>query len=262
MWTRSWVLMAVATAAVPAASVCQTDEQRGREIAVRADRLARGYGDLTARLTMVLRDRKGRERRREMRIQMLETEGDGERMLLVFDNPRDLRGTALLTHGNPSGDDSQWLYLPALKRVKRIASSGRSGSFMGSEFSYEDIRSQAIARHRYRLAGEEPREGDDCWIVERVSRDPESTYSRQLIWIDRSEHRVRRIDYYDRDEQLLKTLRLKGFRRYLDRFWRPDEMEMVNHQTSRSTRILWHEYAFGVGLDQRDFDRASLEWAG
>jgi outer membrane lipoprotein-sorting protein len=262
MWIRSWVLMAVAAAAVPTGSVCQTDEQRGHEIAERADRLTRGYGDLTARLTMVLRDRKGRERRREMRIQVLETEGDREWTLLVFDNPRDLRGTALLTHGNPSGDDDQWLYLPALKRVKRIVSSGGSGSFMGSEFSYEDIRSQAIDRHRYRLAGEELLEGNDCWIVERVPRDLESTYSRQLIWIDRSEHRVRRLDYYDRSEQLLKTLLLKGFRRHLDRFWRPDEMEMVNHQTGRSTRILWHEYEFGVGLDQRDFDRASLERVG
>ena len=82
-------------------------------------------------MRMVLRDRQGRESVRQMRFKVLEMQEDGDRSLFVFDQPRDVQGTALLTHAHINTQDDQWLYLPALKRVKRINASSRSGVIHG-----------------------------------------------------------------------------------------------------------------------------------
>ena len=257
-----WLIASSVLLALPDPTLAQSVQERGHAIAMEADRWAGGYGDMRARLTMVLRNRHGQERVREMRIWVLEGVTDGDRTLLVFDRPRDLSGTALLTHSNAGESDDQWLYLPALKRVKRIAPSGQSGSFIGSEFAYEDIGSQEVEKYRFRLDGERTLDGVDCQVVERVPLDSSSGYSRQLVWIDREAYRVQKIEYYDREGRHLKTLRLVGFRRYLDEHWRPDEMQMVNHQTGKSTTIVWREYEFGTGLSERDFDRSALRRIG
>ena len=117
----------------------ESAEEAGLRIATEARERQKGFGNFTANLTMILRNKKGRESRRELRLKVIEVEGDGERTMFAFERPRDVRGTAFLVHAHKDEPDDQWLYLPALKRVKRISSSKQSGSFMGSEFSYEDL---------------------------------------------------------------------------------------------------------------------------
>ncbi len=237
--------------------VAQTAEERGRTIAQEAYRRDSGFQDMTAQLTMVIHRANGRERTWEMRTKVLEVPGDGSKTVIVFDSPLDLRGTALLTVDHRTGSD-QWLYLPAFRRVKRIASASQTDSFMGSEFSYEDIRSQMFENYRYRLVSEEPLDGRDAFIVERVPLNAASGYSRQIVWFDTHTYRTLRVDYYDRSEQLVKTLTISGYRLYLGRFWRPDTMLMVNHQTDANSTLRWRDYAFETGLTDRDFDRRSL----
>ncbi len=208
---------------------------------------------------MVLRDRDGKERTRELRIRALEVEGDGEKTLLIFESPRDLRGTALLTFSHPEGSDDQWLYLPALKRVKRIAASGQSGSFMGSEFAYEDVGSQVVDKFSYRYLRDEAVEQYQAFVVERIPLDPSSGYGRQVVWVDKTEYRPLRVDYYGRNGELLKTLRFKDYRQYAGVGWRAGQLVMVNHQVGRTTLLSWSDYEFGAGLADRDFDPARLE---
>lgn len=256
-----WALrlsMSVVAIGSLASAAGQSAGERGLAIATEADRRVRGYRDYSAELTMVLRGGDGEEHRRELRIQNLEVEGGGEMTLLIFDSPRDLRGTALLSHSHPDESDDQWLYLPALKRVKRVAAGNQSGSFMGSEFAYEDIGSQEVEKFTYRLLREESSDGEACFVVERRPLDSKSGYSRQVVWLDKAEYRPLRIDYFDRAGELLKSLRLRDYRLYDGRFWRPAEMVMSNHQTARTTILMWSEFEFGVGLDDRDFDPANL----
>ena len=99
-----------------------TPEQQGLAVFQEKDRRESGYGDLQVSLEMVLRDRSGAESRRELAISQLEVPGEGDRLLVVFDTPKPIRGTALLSYSNLEGPDDQWLYLPAQKRVKKIAS--------------------------------------------------------------------------------------------------------------------------------------------
>ena len=239
----------------------QTPEERGLAIAIEMDKRDTGWGDQTADMRMILRNRQGDESTREIRTKVLEVEGDGDKSLTVFDSPKDVKGTAFLSYTHALTPDDQWLYLPALKRVKRISSRNKSGPFMGSEFAYEDLSSQEVEKYSYKLLREEPLDGKDTYVVERRPAYEYSGYTRSIVWIDKIIWRPLKIEYYDRKDALLKTLTFRDYKQYLDRYWRPDEMFMDNHQTGKSTLLIWNDYAFATGLSDRDFDRNSLKRA-
>ncbi len=242
-------------------ALAETAEEKGLAIAIESDNRKNGFGDFTADLKMILRNRQGEESIRELRSRNLEVEGDGDKSLTIFDRPQDVKGTALLTFSHKTGADDQWLYLPALKRVKRIASNNKSGPFMGSEFAYEDISSQEVEKYTYRFLREESLDGEDMFVFERYPVDRKSGYTRQVVWMDKDEYRERKIVFYDRKNALLKTLTFAGYEKHLDKFWKAAEMDMVNHQTGKSTKLVWSNFRFGTGLGPRDFDRNSLKRA-
>lgn len=233
-------------------------DEKGLAIAREADRRDEGWRDSSATMAMVLRNRHGQESTRQMRSKSLEVLDDGDKGLIIFDEPRDVRGTALLTFSRKVGDDDQWLYLPALKRVKRIASSNKSGPFMGSEFAYEDISSQEVEKYAYQYLRDETLNGLDCFVIERDPVDEDSGYSRQVVWIDKAEYRVHKVDYYDRKQSHLKTLVFNDYQQYLDKHWRAARLEMVNHQTLKSTTLSFQDYVFASGLDEREFNQSGL----
>ena len=239
----------------------ETPEEKGLVIAQEADRRDSGYHDYRAEMTMLLRNKHGEESVRHMRTEALEVEGDGDKSLIVFDRPPDVKGTALLTFSHKKGNDDQWLSLPALARVKRISSSNKSGPFMGSEFAYEDLSSQEVEKYTYRFLRDEELDGKKMFVSERYPVDPDSGYTRQVIWIDQAEYRPFRIEFYDRKNSLLKTLVFRKYKQYLGRYWRAHEMYMQNHQTGKSTLLTWEEYQFKVGLQNSDFTRNSLKRA-
>ncbi len=248
-------------AALAAAATAQTPEEKGLAIAREVDARDTGWGDFRAKMTMLLRNRHGEESLRRMRVKSMEVEGDGDKTLIVFDEPRDVKGTALLTFSHKTKDDDQWLYLPALKRVKRIASRNKSGPFMGSEFAYEDLASQEIEKYTYKYIRDDELDGTPVFVIERYPVSKYSGYKRQVVWIDKERYIPLKIEFYDRKNSLLKTLTFKGYRQYLDRYWRADEMFMQNHQTGKSTLLTWKEYRFRTGLKDSDFTRNSLKRA-
>lgn len=248
--------------ALPVLAQAQTPEEKGREIAERGAEREEGYGDSLASGEMILRDAGGQESRRRFRSSSLEMTEDGDRTLMVFEWPGDIEGTALLTHAHVEGDDDQWLYLPALKRVKRISSSNKSGSFVGSEFSYEDLVPAEVEKFTYLWLRDEPCPTDPdlaCHVYERRAVDQSSGYSREVIWRDQDAYRIQRTDYYDRRDALLKTLTTDGYQLYNERYWRPDSMLMQNLLTGKSTLMLWSDYRFSTGLDENDFTTRALE---
>lgn len=244
-----------------AAATATDDAAKGLAIAEEADRRDDGWGDERATLEMVLRNRQGQESRRTLDIAKLEVADDGDRSLTVFDTPRDVAGTALLTYSHALTPDDQWLYLPALKRVKRIASANKSGPFVGSEFAYEDLGSSEVDKYAYRWLRDETFDDRPCFVVEQRPRYAHSGYTRRIVWLDQAMYQPLKVEFYDRKDALLKTLVARGHRQFLDRYWRPAEMEMVNHQTGRSTRLAWREYRFRTGLTARDFDQNTLKRA-
>jgi len=234
-------------------------EEKGLAIATEADHRGNGYGDSSATMQMILRNRHGEESKREIRSKALEGKTDGDKSMIVFDQPKDVAGTALLTFTHKSGDDDRWLYLPAVKRVKRIASSNKSGPFMGSEFAYEDLGSQEPEKYTYKHLRDESFDGKDCFVFERYPKDKDSGYTRQVVWMDKAEYRPLKIEFHDRKQSLLKTLTLADYNQYLAKYWRPGKLDMVNHQTGKSTTLLFKDYKFRNGFKDRDFDQNSLQ---
>lgn len=234
------------------------DEERGYQIATEWDRRDSGWKSQEAELRMTLRNRQGQESTRELRSSSLEVKDDGDKLLIVFEEPRDIKGTNFLTFTHKSGPDDQWIYLPALKRIKRIASNNKSGPFVGSEFAYEDLTSQELEKYTYRFLREELLGGRETYVVERIPVDNASGYTRQEVWYDKQTFRPEQIQYYDRKGDLLKTWHFSKYKVYLGQFWRADEMLMENHQTGKSTELVWRNYQFQTGLTERDFDRNSL----
>lgn len=257
-----WLFIALAfAAAIPAIARAETPEEKGLAIEQERDRRDTGWGDSSVTLKMILRNRHDQESTRQLRNRSLENTDDGDWALIVFDEPRDVEGTALLTYTHKQGADDQWLYLPALKRVKRIASNNKSGPFMGSEFAYEDLSSQETEKYTYRWLRDESLDGVDCFVIERDPVDANSGYSKQVVWMDKAEYRPLKIEYHDRKNTLLKTLTFSDYAQYLDKYWRASRMEMVNHQTGKSTVLQFSDYRFGNGYTAADFTQNSLKKA-
>ena len=238
----------------------ETPEEKGLAIARETDRRDAGWQDTSVDLKMLLKNKQGQESARDLRIRGLEVPGDGKKSLVIFDSPRDVSGTALLTFSHKVEDDEQWLFLPALRRVKRIASDNKSGPFVGSEFSYEDMIPQEVEKFTYKYVGDEPCGGGlTCFVVERYPVDKQSGYTKQVVWVDNDQYRVWKIDYYDRKNSLLKTLINEDYKQYLDKFWRPHSSDMVNHQSDKSTTLTYSDFKFRTGLSDSDFNPNRLQ---
>ncbi|NNF01314.1 MAG: outer membrane lipoprotein-sorting protein, partial [Bacteroidia bacterium] len=191
----------------------------------------------------------------------MEVPGDGDKSIIVFDTPKDVKGTASMTYSHKVGDDDQWLYLPAIARVKRISSSNKSGPFMGSEFAFEDLSSQEVEKYTYKYIGEEKANGVDCYKVERYPVATTSGYKRNIVWFNKSNYRPEVIEFYDRKDALLKTLTFSNYKSYLSKYWRAGTMKMVNHQNGKETLLEFGEYKFGIDLTEEDFSQNSLKRA-
>ncbi len=246
---------------VPWVGFAESAAEKGLAIAKEADRRNDGFGDSTAEMTMVLKNKAGQESFRYIRFKTLEVQGDGDKSLSVFDKPADIKGTAMLTFSHALQPDDQWMYLPALKRVKRISSQNKSGPFMGSEFAFEDLGSQEVEKYHYTWLRDESLNGLDCFVIERRPAYEHSGYTRQEVWLDKGEYRAQKVNYYDRKNSLLKVQTFGGYQQYLNRYWRPEQMQMVNQQNGKSTSLTWKDYKFRVGLDENDFNQNSLKRA-
>ena len=169
-------------------------QQKGYDLAARSDRSDRGFGDSRVDLKMILRNKAGREAVRTLSISTLEVpdESVGDKTLIVFNNPADIDGTALLSHAKILDPDDQWLFLPALKRVKRISSVNKSGPFVGSEFAFEDFTALELNKYTYKYLREEPCGDLVCDVIERTPRYEHSGYTKQVSWVDQQDFQVRK----------------------------------------------------------------------
>ncbi len=239
----------------------ETAEEKGLAIAKQRKAIDIGWGDSLSKSTMILRNSQGQEAVRKMLMKSLEVDGDGDKSLVIFDQPRDVKGTAFLSFSHATGADEQWIYLPALKRVKRIASRNKSGPFMGSEFAFEDLSSFEIDKYSYKYLRDEIVKGEACFVVESIPVSEFSGYTRQIMWIDQSHYRIQKIEFYDRKNALIKTLNFQQYKLHLDKYWRAMKMSMVNNQNGKSTDLITNELTFKTGLKDKDFNKATLKRA-
>ena len=131
-------------------------------------------------------------------------------------------------------DDDQWIYLPALKKVKRISSDSKSNYFMGSDFTYDDLGDRHPSDDVHKLLGEETFEGNPCYVVESIPKDEEYMYSRTITWIIKDKWIGLKKEFYDEDGDLLKTLAVKKYEK-ISGFWIILHSQMHNIQKEHTT---------------------------
>lgn len=231
--------------------------QSAQEVAEISYKRLSGYGSSIAETTMILKNAHGETNTRKMRIEKLEGR-EGDRSLITFLFPSDIKGTKLLSYERIGKDDRQWFYLPALKRVKRISSRNKSGSFMASEFSYEDIASQNYRNYRYKGEAKKVKHNAKTYLrIERIPKDTHSGYARQVIYIDPKTYLAKFGEYYDRHGKVLKKVTFMQYRK-IDGIDRIVKIEMHNVQNGKRTLLKWDKERIKAGLKASDFSKRDL----
>jgi outer membrane lipoprotein-sorting protein len=207
---------------------------------------------------MTLVDAKGKERVRSL-DQRLATFGSIEKKIMEFKSPADVKGTAFMnwSYDEAGKSDDQWIYLPALKRVKRISSDGKGDAFMGSDFSYDDLAERHPSRDTHTIIGSETVSGEACWVIESKVKDTTESYSKTVSWISKDRLTGLKRDYYDRKGSKLKTLtvtELKTVGKYL----MITRTEMHNVQKNTRTRMDFTELKLDTGITDDLFSERTL----
>ena len=233
-------------------------ESEGGRIANKAYLSTRGWKDYSVNLQMDIHLSDGRTASKYLKLKNLEGKNDDDKSLVVFDRPADIKGTALLTHAFPDKPNDQWLYLPDLRRTKRIVSKDRNQSFMGSEFTYDDMNFNDLKKFSYKLLRKEKCGSLECFVVEQTPTDKEYTYSKVIAWYDSEAYRHQKSQFFDKSGQLKKEMERKGYKKHLDKVWFANEMKMTNLQTKNATVIRFDNFKFHAGLVDKDFQSEQL----
>lgn len=220
--------------------------------------------DQEAILSMKLISKNGVVRERSLSWSSRTGEDGLEASYLYFTSPADIKGSAFLTIENQSGQDDQWLYLPALSRSRRISSGEKGKSFMGTDFSYEDIGGEEIEGSTYKLLSTEKIGDDVINVIEALYKDSrkskETGYSKRIMYISEKNNMLVKAEFFGLDEKLKKTLKCSGFEYYPDvKKWRPNTMHMTNNEKGSQTVLTFLEYKINTGIGPERFSLRYLE---
>ncbi len=237
-------------------------ELTGREIMERDEKQNKGEDEFN-KTTMRLVNKRGQERKRKMEYYSKTGKDDNDKVLMRFLEPADVKGVGLLTIEHSDRDDDQWLYLPALKKVRRISSSDQGDSFMGTDYTYEDIRSEKLDKYNYIIIGGGTFDGNDCYMIKALPANEEqkrdSGYSKRIIWVRKDIFLMVQVKYYNKKGEHFKTSVRKDVVEAAPGLYRPNFMKMENHKTGHSTTITFDERKMNTGLADRLFTERTLK---
>ena len=217
-------------------------------------------------LAVKIVDRRGAVKERRL-VRYTVTAPDGYSKILVrFTAPRDIANTGLLIWEARDGDDDQWLYLPGIKKVKRIAASGKKNRFLGTDFAFEDLRPESLSAHRYESVGSEMLDGQDCWVIDAVPATPrqaaDSGYSRRRLWVRKDITQIVKREFYDTKGRLEKVQIDRRLVNVSGGRWRADEIEMHDVQTNGRTVLTLEKRRLDAGLPETMFTETELAREG
>ncbi len=253
-----FILLLLSTIGNGAFATVTEQQNKGREIIKKLLSQDDGFTDLRADVHMTIHEKNGSQFMRHMQAKILEQKEDGEKRLFTFDQPRDISGTSILSY-TLQGKDSQWIYLPAFRRVKRIATTNKASPFVSSEFSYEDIAAVELIKYQYLYIKDQSIDGTPCYVIKMTPLFDGSGYSHQVVYVDHQEHLFRKIEFYDKKKQLMKTLKLQNYKKHINQYWLPLKLMMVNHQNGRTTQMLWQDVVYKNGFRDTDFSLNALK---
>jgi hypothetical protein len=211
-------------------------------------------------MTMQLVNHRGAIRERTLLSYSLDV-GEDSKSIMFFESPADVKGTGFLSwqYDNPDQDDDRWLYLPAMKKVRRISgASAKKENFMGSDFTYDDMGGRSVDEDQHQLLREEDFDGSACWVVEHTPLNDDATYSKRISWIRKDALTTLKVEFYDRMGALLKTLRASEIVKQ-GNYWTTRKLEMTNHQRNHKTLITLDRIEYDLAMDESMFTVPTLE---
>lgn len=210
--------------------------------------------------TLIINDGKGSERVRKFSsAQKAESDGKSTKMVMRFLEPADVKGTGILTFDYEDKDDDMWLYMPALRKVRRIVSREKTKSFMGSEFANADITKPLLSDYTYKLLGSETVGEVECWKIEmtpssEIIRET-SGYAKKTAWIGKADYTTRKTEFYDLSDGLIKVMKTDKVK-LLDeknKKYQPMDITMENRRNGRSSRFLIEKIVFNPNVKNEYF---------
>lgn len=244
-------------------SLCVASLAQGisAEEIVRRSHLAFYYpgSDLKARVLMKLISRGGKERIRELTMLRKDyQEGGQQKYYIYFHQPADVKGTTFMVWKYVDRDDDRWLFIPALRLVRRIAANDKRSSFVGSDFTYEDVSGREPEEDQYSLLREERYADSDCFVIKSVPKNPRSAdYSYKLSWIDKARFLPLREEYYNKRGELYKVFTADEVRR-VQGFWTITKRTMKNVRSGHRTEVVFTSVEYDRGIEDEIFTERYL----
>lgn len=187
------------------------------------------------------------------------------RRLITFEAPADVKGTKTLLVEHSNADDDMWIYLPAMKKVRRLVASNKRDSFVGTDFSYGDVIGHKVSDWVHKLVKEDKVDGKECYVIESTPKSHEvqdiSGYSKRVSWIDQESWVAVRTEIYDPNGELLKKITCEDIREVdpANHKWQAMKQTSANVQTGHSTTLEFRNFKANVGIDDNVFTTRSLE---
>jgi hypothetical protein len=232
-------------------------ELTGREVMVLEDERPDG-DDRTSMITMTLINKRDRKRVRQVKS-FSKDYGKDKKSVMIFREPADVRKTAFLSweYDDADREDDKWLYMPAMRKTRRISGASKNEYFMGTDFTYDDMGDRSVDEDVHTLVGEEPAMGHDCWKIESVPVDKEDMYARKVLWVSKTAHMIMQAAYYDKDGLLKVYKALEAEER--NGFWTLLSSEMNNVSRQHRTLMETTEVCYDSGLDDSLFRVSTIQ---
>ena len=214
--------------------------------------------DVTSKIRMLLIDKRGNKRFRNL-ITVVKKYGDLSKSYMRFTSPADIDGTSFLTWENKDRDDDQFLYLPALQRVRRIVSSQKSNRFVNTDYTYEDLQSREVAQDTHTILREEKIDTYDCWVLESIpKRLDDSQYGKRIIWVIKEIYLPLKIEFYDKRNRLFKIFTGKKIQK-IDGIWTILDAEMNDLKKEHRTLMKTDEVQYNRNVPDEVFTKGYMK---
>ncbi len=215
--------------------------------------------------TLIIRDAKQRERIRKTAMASKAYSGDIEKRIIRFIEPADVKGMGMLIVDHNVQDDDMWVYIPANRQSRRIVSSEKSKSFMGSEFSNADMSAPNLNDFHYQLLGDDMINNQACWKIEirpiNTKKEDEYGFLRKITWINKADNMMTKSEYYDFDNELHKTLNVLAYKEMdpINHKFIITNMKINNFQNGRSSDMFMDQVEFSQNIPDKYFTISYLE---
>ena len=242
--------------------VSVTFAQTANEIAKKVHDLPNGKTSSSI-ISITLVDKNGKTRNREIASYTMK-EGTTDKTVLVFKTPRDVAGISYLSFDYPDKadgstvDSDSWIYLPAMKKVRRISGSSKDDDFQGTDFTYDDLGNRSLSKDDFAILGSEKVNGADCWILEAKAKDSKAKVSRRVTWVDKKTYVTHKGEYYDKQNRLQKTLTCENIKQ-IKGYWSTQKMTMTNVQSNHKTIYEVKDLKYDEAVNTSFFTVSALE---